>query len=428
MSRSERENFFRCPYSGYLYSLTPGPQSGNALSGPTAGVERRLKSSSLVIGGGIHRGWEVLLKGLLNSTEPPEDEAVEAASDYVRSCHLAHDHEGRPLSEFEQLEALNLVQALTIISARYVLPPLLTEYSIVEVEKEMSGTLLSLPDVSLVHPSRADAILESRTSGSLGLLSLKTSKYIERPGDTTKTGRKIMDSQRIDQQGISETWTARQCGYPVDFVQFVTLRKGELRLHETSGSGISPFYYYSLPLLTGWRSESGFGSPTYAWAWEYLRNDDGVIKKSSLSWSKWKRFWIWEEGITPKEWINRLEADEIFPPAHQSVEGKSPLASLYFISNPIYRTEEEIEEWLVQTQAFDQRTLSSYLQIQSLSPDIHKPDRLEILTHFPRNRSACLFPSRCQYFEHCHEGASIHDPFIQEGLYIPRIDNHKENQ
>lgn len=437
ISRSERENFFRCPYSGYLYSLTPGPQKGSFLSspsGPVAGVERKGKSSSLLIGGAIHKGWEVLLQGMRRTGQVDEQEAIAAASSHIRQSLIYHDHDGREATEFERFEAITLVEALTVISARYVMTPLLSEYSILDVEKEFAAQPLSQSSVESVGielPARADAILESREHGSLGILSLKTSKYIERPGDTTKTGRKIMDTQRIDQQGLSEMWIARQSGYPVDFVQFVTLRKGEPRLHDTvemSKNGETPFYYYSLPLLTGWKSTAGFGGPgdtSYAWAWDYLRIEDGYPKRSSLSWSKWKRFWIWEEGISASDWITRLEQEEIFPPTHQTVNGRSALSELFFISIPVYRTEEEIEEWLAQTEAFDRRTLAGALTVNDLDPDDFS-DRLKILQVFPRNRSSCLFPARCQYFEHCHEGTRIHDPYLpaDEGFFRPRTDNH----
>lgn len=442
ISRSELENFFSCPYSGYLSSLTPGPQRGSPIGLTPAGIQRRERPSSLVIGGAIHKGWEMLLRRAASS-EAAEDQAVEHALQHVREQALAHDHSGQSLSDFELREALAMVEGLVRISARQIMPILANLYEVVDVEPELSAPLahgysgefagaagpvrLDIPSIEFA--GRPDAVLRRREDGQVGSLSLKTSKYIEVPGELSKTGRKIVDQQAIDMQSLSESWLLRGAGYDPSFIQFVTLRKGDVRQHETKEmerAGVPGFPYYNLPLLTGWKKEDGLGQAQYAWAWDFYKEEDGFRKKSTLSWTAWKRFWVFDEpGLSIREWLGMLERDEVFPPQHQSINGRSALDNLFQVSLPIFRTDRQVELWRVQSTAQARRIADAWSLIKEEDPD-SDDGLLHILEQFPRNTRSCVFPSRCQFFEHCHEGTPTRDPGMPVDMlfYQPRQENH----
>lgn len=431
ISRSELELHGDCNYAYDLHSLIPGPQGGSPFSAITPGVRRFFRKSSLMIGGGIHKGVGAILEGA------HEDSAVAHALSHLNATRISPDHESRELSDFEYLESRAIVESLTRLFARRVITPLTQQYNILGLEEEVTRDLFEgdpSMEGQVEFPARADAILEDKSSGDIGVLSLKTSKYIEIPGERTSTGRLIYDTQRFDMQGISELWTLKSRYPNATFIQFVTLRKGDIKLHDTKElrqAGIEPFHYYNLPLLTGWKQATGLGGDNFAWAWDYWKSDPatGERSKSALSWAKWKRFWPFlphEIGI--RVWMDLLERDDgaVIPSSVNSINGKAALDSLVQYGSPIYRTEEEEVEWLVQTRAIVKRLLASLSNgIHLLNPD-SREDRLRILEEFPRNRRSCVYPARCEYFSHCHEGTAIVDEFLQESerMFVPREDNH----
>jgi len=172
---------------------------------------------ALSTGSAIHKGVELLLLG--NNVDKAVEVAISEYTDLVKSKELELEMNEDQLFVFN--EQYSLIEALIRVYEKIQLPKLLSEYEVLEVEKEilyplvneivhghncdhtskhiLEGTDLLVCDGSLEPSitlmSKPDAILRDKSTGGLVVYSLKTSSSWN---DTNEK------ANRFDIQGLSE--------------------------------------------------------------------------------------------------------------------------------------------------------------------------------------------------------------------------------
>lgn len=233
-SRSRLENFHRCPRARFLMDEFMGE-----------GLSLIRQAVPLVTGGSFHLGAALLLAQTLKGSMDI-DHAVEAALD---DYDIKVKDRGFALEELEDQsfvyhEQKAHVEALVRLAGMRVIPRLLEQYEVLEVEKLDSTMLLRQGEPSAKCPlcgydidfqdgvdtygeslgcpncrggsvrkdelrseldirwrSIPDALLRERSSGDLYILSWKT---------ISEFGPKKDAEARVDMQGLSEAWALEQ--------------------------------------------------------------------------------------------------------------------------------------------------------------------------------------------------------------------------
>lgn len=284
--------------------------------------------------------------------------------------------------EYLYAEQASLVEAMVRAYARRRLRPLLTEFEVLEVEREGEWELASwgnddnyhdyetkMPTHQLMFLSRPDALLRSRLDGHLEILSFKTTGAWD--------VRKARDAEH-DMQGLSEgieverrlgewwreihsaTWT--DVG-PIGTDSFT-------QMTETTASGVAMArYLYGLPtpprilairyeyLLKGerWKDKDlaarfgidwaraqkshlvrryecvstpsrganagAFKLGDSCWSYEYHQEDG---RASKLAWQNWDSRLVTESGMTIRQWIDKLDSATLTMAAADSTLGIEP--------------------------------------------------------------------------------------------------------
>jgi len=279
-------------------------------------------------------------------------------------------------SEFERYlfaEQSALVEALVRAYARRRLQPLLSEFEVLEVEREGEWKLSSWKpgwpmapedehDYELWFMSRPDALLRHRQSNELYLLSYKTTGQWD--------VRKARDIEH-DMQGLSEgveverrlaKWYEEIQEYSPDLkswaeatgtsvamakylatvgaaprihaIRYEFLLKGErwkdkelsARLGIECRSQQSHLIRQYVATSTPKKGDGGYSVGDVCWSWDFYRPEDD--KDSKLAWQNWKSRAVffeseWESGAI-KKWIDKLDQSEILMSGEDSTVGLVP--------------------------------------------------------------------------------------------------------
>jgi hypothetical protein len=257
------------------------------------------------------------------------------------------------------LRAFNLVWLLKI----------LTKYKVLGVEQEIQAPLSG----DILFMSRPDAILQDKSTGELGIWSIKsTSRWDE---------IKELEN-KVDVQGLSESWAVETLtGQKVSWVQMFYIITGSKEKTEDGPIHISPAVY-------GWFKESGFSTT-----------------EISPSYTKgWKRFSATEEfegGL--QGWIDYLSKD-----------GKT-LEALFVCPPAWFRNSESIEEWKEST-LYQEDKIRVASQNYSVLRMNGYQDRI-LREYFPMFRGSCIrFRKKCDFFSLCHGTAGEVDDPLAHGF------------
>lgn len=323
----------------------------------------------------------------------------------------------------------------------------------------------------IMFMSRPDALLRSRADNSLYLLSYKTAASWDH--------RKEKDAQH-DMQGLSEgVEVERRLGewwrvlhWYKSSPETATAREDKIASEIPTNIG---HYLISLPepprivgiryeyILKGerWRDKElstkfGFDcrsqkshlircyynakSSQTNWSWDFIK-DDG--SEGKLAWQNWKASLL---TMPVKEWIDMLDAAEMAMSAYDSTVGMEPRelgykcpaqASGYTKSHPldeifippitVYRSEDDLRDWLEQTESQERGVAEAVAQVREAGADQDaKRSRLNVL--FPQTRRSCEYPSQCAYVPVCYGGEDIRANPMSSGLYQLRSANHPQER
>ncbi len=403
----------RCPRKRYLEFEYPGKKSGQR------GFRRKGQRIELLTGGQVHLGISSMLKDVIMGEKDSKalvktavgfaiDHSIEGFWHIVAEKGL--DLEAQEDEAYVAREQAALIEALIRGWASMRLPRILKEFEVVEVETEHTVQLWSghfpinarmervgesadstghmvskceYKEESLEWQSRPDAVLRHRGTGDLHILSIKT---------TTAWSSWKDWSFQIAMQGVSEIPGVEQdLDERVSMVEMEYLLKGQ-RKKEKDGSGI---YVTWSPLIRGW-VQRGITPDQDRYAWRYKWKDPETGKQKQLikggggSWMRYEPFA--EDGMGIEKWMELLVSGTMEPQT-----GENPL-ELQFLSRPISRKGEQIEEWKISTIEQESK--------MALAPK--EPVTETLARDFPRYRHACTdFMKKCWAYEICWESAGI---------------------
>jgi hypothetical protein len=450
-SRSAMIAFQRCPrmdYWGYEWNGT--------------GLVPVKLVVPLATGGYVHTGLGAVTGHAIGGRPLPDAQGIDyIVADVLAKYDAEVERRGIQAEENEDIaytiaEQRALTEALIRLAALRVIPEMLEDFEVLEVEREDAALLT--PEILL--QGRADALLRERASGDLYVLSWKTTKQWDK--------RKDADA-RYDMQGISEAWLIERrfaewahqiVKYLEDPEQLQEWRwsDGHLEVvrrldHEVLGiPAWFPKYAANLDLghppqilgikmvhlLKGRREESeaapgrwehksplirGYVDPTgpepkYAWSYYWTCSETHPMRKSQYYpdgrcpggrkhrlGDAYQPFYAWERmGV--KEWIEMLAAGAVQPEAGDCL-GKQHVSPMPYARSPTQR-----EAWLTQAREQEEHVaLASRRQIR-LDKD------------FPQYTHSCTYPGKCAYIPLCFESPELAADPLATGLYQIREPHH----
>jgi hypothetical protein len=396
-----------------------------------------------------------------------------------------YDTQANGRSQFDEYlwkEQSALVEGLVRAYARRRLRPLLEEFEVLEVEREGTWELASwksndpqtlddpvLSDHSIVFCSRPDALLRSRSDNSLYLMSFKTAASWDR--------RKELDAQH-DMQGLSEGVEVER--RLTDWWQLIHDYSGQLYENDkvTPISQAMVDYLSALPapprilgiryeyMLKGerWRDKelsarfgfevrsqkshlirryvargtaakgSAFNLGDECWSYDYIKEDGGA---TNLYYGHWKP----EAVDNVKRWIDRLDDSQEAMSAFDSTVGmeprplgwkssaqalgytsQHPLDAIFIPPITVYRNDDDLRDWLEQTEAQEVRIAEAVAEVNSATDQ--DDERSLLNRHFPMTRRACSYPSECAFVKICYGGEDLRRDPLSSGKFVTRIPNH----
>ncbi len=351
-------------------------------------------------------------------------------------------------------EARALVEGLVIVAGMRLIPNLLERFRVVEVEREKEFELVTLTRsvtcyvcggigarsgiacgkcnrtgyIQIHNPvifqSRADALLEERSTGDLYLHSWKTS---------ADWGRMEEEQFKRDVQGLSEAVGVEQTGLPGDCcqcgdsmdhnpmdaghmpvpamepvrimgIQMAILLKGYKSKSRTSATandssswgdsdlwhGLGPgLRFHNSLLVHAWRMSSHGILPDddqSTWAWSYtfpnLANKSG-LGRLGKGWEPVAPFDSYPGGN--RQWLLDLLANRWQP------ECGDPFQSSIAMPEPWSRSDREVEDWLEEAKATVERIHPAAEMVRAAIREKDWPQVRQLLnSHFPKNRSSCV--------------------------------------
>ena len=388
--RSRIVCYHRCPRERYLcYHCN------------NTGIRLSKLSLPLTIGIATHKGVE----GILSSQDIIQAAIVATQKEWLDKIKVKEVIDNDILEGVleDQLaiaeEQKALIEAL-IWTYYYIQYSRLTqEYDIVAVEKEINWNLTD--DITVM--SRVDAILRSKDTGGLVVYSLKTaSEYNDYNAARNK----------YDDQGISELIAVeREYKEPVEAVKMDYLIKGKRRSTKDKSTGLKRRYQDSF-LVHPWKMDTGL-TQDYAIKYSWL---DEVGKEHRLG-KNWQRCNIWEDGFTPKEWVEHLMNGEM-----EALENIVVTPPLY------YRNEEDVRDWLEQNTKQEEDIHENVKYLKHLDSSLPGPResnvglyRTTLNKYFPYRRESCFqYGGFCDYVDICWNGVKT-----TSSLYEARTPHHE---
>lgn len=293
-----------------------------------------------------------------------------------------------------------LLEAFGWAYQRVRVPKLLEEYEILSTEQEEISLLSG--DVGL--QGRCDAVLRRKTDQRVFVYNLKTS------GNPDKRWH---DQFEVDSQLMTETLAVerrlgeRVYGVVVDgFDKGMRVKLDFQTLKERPKDGSLAWEGQRSRLIYGYKCEDIPGRPT-------LYDYEGTTRKG------WGKFAVWEEsfecskqveswGRSPVSyWINWLPLEQ--------VEGA------FVTLPPILREDRKVESMVRQIVAVEQQ-IRARRDMMEPNPQAHPQFFDDQLDRFwPQSLRACIYPSRCPFFEMCH-GSATDSP--ESNGFRPRVSNH----
>lgn len=462
--RSRYNEYQRCPRARFL---------GYELMG--TGVRRNRIAIPLATGIIVHVGRAHMLSQLLQIGDVPRADLKVDVDAAVKAASSAYDDELRDrgldveLGEDAQAvvdEQRALTEGLLRAYAKAGLPALLEHYRVLEVEREDVWPAFTFSNGTQVDfQSRADALLQERSSGDLYVDSLKTAASFDYRKDA---------ENRHDVQGLSEAavverrlqehWSIARGG---DFNAFLDAYIGS---RAATSAEINPVfamlraldapprimgiqmtflikgmrrqaydgapYQTSSPLLKGYYRE-GITEREFAWKAEtpcpgpghvLRQGKKGPILCEGKQFHKlgveWTPFDTWRnEGLDivggVKGWVEMLASGTVQPDAGDPFDSivQSPL--------PYFRQDQDIADWIEQAQGQEARVAADAAMCESVRVDDPKALRSTLNRVFPQSRRSCDFPSACQFINICFgDDSALINPF-STGLFQKRIPHHE---
>jgi hypothetical protein len=434
-SRSAIECYQECPRRRYLQYLWCG-----------VGIVPIKLAVPLVTGSAVHLGFETILRQVKKDNYKIQkgvvDEGVRVAKEYYDKevsniLSLRANKELDEIEKFTYAEQKALVEGIIWGFRVKILPQLLAEYEIVDIERE-EGDYLA-PGIFL--QGKVDLVVKDRKTGNLVLVNFKTCKDVDE--------RKKKELAR-DMQGLSETWLVEKrikrinkfAGMLPDIAETTKVELGEacartfgkiynvckdkllpdrvegvkyiscLKGKSYKSRDVEGLYCCQSPLIGGYRRLEGT-EWLFAHSWNWY-DENG--RKRALG-KGWTSFNAWESEFGVKEWVKMLVSGMVQGEYEGDIVGEQ-----FYLPQVFNRRKLEMEGW-------EKEVIAQESRIQYVLLYVHDAQRFyEILDkNFPKCRKSCHYPTDCDFVEICFEKPiEILDPMISSGGKFKWREPHHE--
>jgi hypothetical protein len=422
-SRSRVLDYQACPRLGYLTHAAGGH-----------GYILKRQAIPLATGGATHVGLAEILSGAT-----PSAGALIARDYYIEQCTQRElDVKQLQDASFVYAEQVALAEAMVYMAGLRVIPELLNQYEVVEVETPSQAKLVGDVEWQVVWRSCPDALLRSKVDGQYYLLSWKTAASV---------GRINEDSARTDMQGLSEAWcleAERDYSVSVRGIQYVYLVKGQhqeatkefslsqglmtddewqagRRIDQTQSHLIYGYQDQSFPPQLGWTKkwQCSAPHPMRKSRW-YPTGECPGDGRNHLRGDDWTQAAMWTAGGVQgvRGWIDQLASGQV------QAEAGDPFREAYQIPMVQWRTLDAKQNWLEQQQAQQARRAKDLITLEEIAAneaELGLDFNVALNARFPQHTATCprLFGRRCPMWAHCWEDISLDN----EDVFIPNPGN-----
>jgi hypothetical protein len=383
------------------------------------GIVPTKKSIPLTTGTAIHRGIQILL--LTGDIEKAVEIALSEYTEYISKYEL-EDTEDQLFTVNEQK---CLIEGLIRVYGIVQYPKLISEYEVLEVEKEIGWNLvdsiheeehciiagiqikqedciycikdkIAINNITIM--SKPDAILRDKSTNGLVVYSLKTSSSWN---DTNEKQNKY------DDQGISELIAVE------NYYKY----KQSLKACQLGNDSIEVEAIKMDFLIKGQRTLMANGDGTKIKIQNsfivhpYLL-DSGFMNQWSIKYTKakgWKRVNIWEH-MSMKEWI-----DFLFSDLYDAITGQGDEKGVIVSPVPYNRSTEDVKAWLNQNRYKESLVSQQLNELKELEPNLpgyretdNEKYKLKLDQYFWQDRHSCFqYGGFCPYSLVCWEGERV---------------------
>lgn len=350
------------------------------------------------VGSAVHKGLETWIND-------PDEARIEF---YIDNAVELYDAEMADQTDYPDSidEGRGMIEALI---ALFIFHPfgwekMNDEFEIIETEREIS---LKLSD-DLIFNSRPDLIVKEKATGNHYTIDLKTAAMIE---------DRSLKSMAVDFQSIIQPFAVEQdLGVPV---------LGEIRWNLIKGRNEA--IKDAFGNTTGWQASSYLHRPyavldengltlSYG-SWNYCSEPHAMGRgkcegrKRHKRGDEWTRVQLWKlaDQGAPRiwEWVKMVCEQIACDATHPE---QNDVLKLIHVTQPIVHSNNVREDLIDQIIAVDEQLdlgRSDYLDVDY---------KLRVLnTHFPQNRSACVYPYACTFNSICNGSTDIEQQLIDLG-------------
>lgn len=401
---------------------------------------------ALEIGGCLHIGVEQIASQWVSEGKIDIDNIVKiCTTTYIKSDT---NYKTTEEENFQLAEQVALIEVLIRLWHLLEWPKILTHYTILAIEQEITFPILS--NENNIYQSKPDLIFIHKSSGDIINYSLKSTKKFDW---RTEAGYKVA-LQHSTEVYATNLWlkelaikieSARQMLADVPNIpylgsnlfkinnwlnnkavplqssatKFCYMVKGE-RWEDTKGKGD---WRTDNPFLYGYRKFTA-GEIEYSVSNKISKPENksgyGYLGKG------WEKFPVWknEEVGGIKGWIEKLANGEISP---NNWDGNGMVFDKYVISMPdVYLSPKVMERRIREVESIENVI---YTNICEIGVGIRNIDLC-----FPMNTQSCYYPQRCPYLPICDNGNDDYKEYIAQnplseewgdgGMFKKRVPHH----
>jgi hypothetical protein len=380
------------------------------------GITKIKLAAPLATGGYTHIGLASLLRG--SSVDEAVGLACEAYKQEVGARGL--DLEQNEDQAMKAVEQIALTEAFIHLAHRRVIPELLAEYELLDVEREEWFVLYEDQRMVLVLEARCDGLLRERIHMMPETPALSPSTMLSPAGDLYVLSWKTLASwdkrtrkeAKTDMQGLSEAYAVElRVGEPVLGAKMVHFLKGRSKeWPEDSGH-----YIQQSPFVHAWMNATG---PTPGFAWTYNWSDPNDVN----AWGRpvshrlgkgWQHCFI-PDVMPIAEWVQMLDEGMVQKEIEQDA-----LAKQYISPMPEPRSPQQKQHWLRQIETQELAVCEYLAGLEAEGSEDRREEMVDCW--FPQYTHSCNYPTECTFWHLCHTSEEVSNP---ESLYQIRQPHH----
>lgn len=388
------------------------------------GYRRAAQSVPLATGTGVHAALATILQSKGDKTQPEVIRAAvrTAVEDYL-ALVTARGFQAGGSDDLVEEQAC-LIEGLVWGWCRTMLPVVLREFDVVEVEREETYVVgCSCGVVARVHAahspscrgivqmSRPDIVLRRRSDGKLGIHDFKTMGTIS--DDVVQQYRESV------QMAVGTIGVEARIGKPVEHYYVHALIKGQYRREYNPDTREYDGPRRQASILTYLYRRPG-NPPLYQsdWAPSFRYTVDGKARQLSRDYIKepvWQQTFpeSWPGSTAAEAWVRHLPETSLYP--------------LFILIGPYQRQDFLIAQYLQSMEPHEQAWIDKLWRLfeaeQKLGWDSEEFQVL-LAQEIPRSYNCWSYGQRCEMYDICFRQPGWTDP-VGSGKYVYRRPHHE---